>query len=295
MAIFTLFMSVALMASPVRKTKKARRDTEDAARAIVFFKSNRSKALTLEERVDVHALQANLRMDNAIILRKEPVANRIARLLCRSNKTYGEVWSTFLSHSTVLTAAAPANRGGGAVMHLLAEKKYLSVDAAIDDSNNAALRTVQRFLKKSGYARGAHKGKTLRLAPANDLARAEYVHKMTSSEILLHRVVYMDESYIHHHYSRHNDSLVDPTDDEYVKEKHKGRRLCFIAAILDKDRTVSDEERTPEQAAELLPESVDVFEGGQQKADYHGMFCCDSFVNWMDTPLQALDNRGFTG
>lgn len=153
--------------------------------------------------MDVLAIQANLRMDNAIILRKEPVANRIARLLCRSNKTCGEVWSTFLSHGTVLTAAAPANRGGRMsrlpeslpmqddvrafirsrcetrtrttakdVMHLLAEKKYLSVDAAIDDSRNAALRSVQRFLKKSGYARGAHKGKTLRLAPANDLASA---------------------------------------------------------------------------------------------------------------------------
>lgn len=118
---------------------------------------------------------------------------------------------------------------------------------------------------------------------------------MTSSEILLHRVVYMDESYIHHHYSRHNDSLVDPTDDKYVKEKHKGRRLCFIAAIIDKDRTVSDEERTPEQAAELLLDSVDIFEGGQQKADYHGMFCHDYFVNWMDTLLQALENRGLAG
>ncbi|GMF53649.1 unnamed protein product [Phytophthora fragariaefolia] len=236
------------------------------------------------------------------------------------------MWSAFLSHGTVLTAAAQANLGGRMsrlpeslpmqddvrtfirnrcetrtrttatdVMHLLAEKKYLSVDAAIDDSNNAVLRTVQRFLKKSVYARGSHKGKTLWLAPANHLARAEYVHKMTSSEILLHRVVYMDESYIYHHYSRHNDSLVDPTDAKYVKEKYKGRRLCFIAAILDKDRTVSDEERTPEQAAELLLDSVDVFEGGQQKADYHSMFCHDYFVNWMDTLLQALENRGLTG
>ncbi|KAE9301579.1 hypothetical protein PF008_g22716 [Phytophthora fragariae] len=180
-------------------------------------------------------------------------------------------------------------------MHLLAEKKYISFDAAIDDSNNAALRSVQRFLKKSGYARVAHKDKTLLLAPANDLARAEYVHKMTSSDILLHRVVYMDESYTHHRYSRHNDSLVNPKDDKYVKERHKGRRLCFITAILNKDRTVSDEERTPKQAAELLLDSVDSFEGGQQKADYHGVFCHEYFVNWMDTLLQALENRGLAG
>ncbi|ETV96726.1 hypothetical protein H310_10043 [Aphanomyces invadans] len=48
-------------------------------------------------------------------------------------------------------------------------------------------------------------------------------------------VVYMDESFIHHHYKCHNDSLYGPNDalDNATKEKHKGQRCCFIPGILD--------------------------------------------------------------
>ena len=48
-------------------------------------------------------------------------------------------------------------------------------------------------------------------------------------------MVYMDESYLHHHYKRYHDSLYDASDhlDHAPKEKHKGRRYCFIAALVD--------------------------------------------------------------
>jgi hypothetical protein len=308
-----------------RQGKKPRREDIEAAQAIAFVKSQRSRALTVEERLDILALQANLRADHAVVPRKESVTNKIARLLGRSNKTVGEVWSTFRLQGTVLVAAPPGNRGDHMtrlprstimqdavrafirsrcetrtrttakdVMHMLTEDSYLVVDTASTESTNAALRTVQRFLDKSGYTRGSHKGKSVRLSQANDVARAEYVQRMTSSESSSHRIVYMDESYIHHHYARHNDSLVDPTDENYVKEKHKGRRLCFIAAILDKDRTVSDEGRIPAESAQLLQDTVDIFEGGKQTADYHGMFCHDYFVDWMDKLLSSLDKRGLS-
>lgn len=47
------------------------------------------------------------------------------------------------------------------------------------------------------------------------------------------RIVYIDESYVHHHYFRHNDPLYDPNDEKdlAVKAQHKGPRYCFIAAI----------------------------------------------------------------
>ena len=41
------------------------------------------------------------------------------------------------------------------------------------------------------------------------------------------REVYTDESYIHEHYNRNDDSLWDPNDKQDVKtkkDKHKGRR-----------------------------------------------------------------------
>jgi hypothetical protein len=50
----------------------------------------------------------------------------------------------------------------------------------------------------------------------------------------LREEVYTDESYIHEHYHQNEDSLFDPEDDQdviYQKEKHKGRRYCFCAAI----------------------------------------------------------------
>ncbi|ETV90457.1 hypothetical protein H310_14757 [Aphanomyces invadans] len=84
-------------------------------------------------------------------------------------------------------------------------------------------------------------------------------------------VVFLDESYIHHHYSRHQDSLFDPTYDAAPKAKHKGRRLCFIAGIM----------ADGPQDAKLL--GLDIFEGGKKRKkepkEYHGMFDHEYFVH----------------
>ena len=52
------------------------------------------------------------------------------------------------------------------------------------------------------------------------------------------REVMMDESYIHQHYNRNNDSMWNPNDDQdlqYGKAPAKGRRYCFAAAIKGPD------------------------------------------------------------
>ncbi|ETV75966.1 hypothetical protein H257_09924 [Aphanomyces astaci] len=48
-------------------------------------------------------------------------------------------------------------------------------------------------------------------------------------------VVYLDESFINQHYKKNDISMYDPKDKLDVKPKarHKGRRYCFIAAIVD--------------------------------------------------------------
>jgi hypothetical protein len=64
--------------------------------------------------------------------------------------------------------------------------------------------------------------------------------------------VYTDESYIHEHYHRNEDSLFDPDDDEDVicqKEKHKGLRYCFCAAIQGPNPQVAE---ATEEAEDLL-------------------------------------------
>ena len=61
------------------------------------------------------------------------------------------------------------------------------------------------------------------------------------------RIVYMDESYIHKNYCRDDDSLYDPNDEQDLETKamHKGSRYSFIAAIIDEDKQVPNNSRTP--------------------------------------------------
>ncbi|RLO05987.1 hypothetical protein DYB28_011938, partial [Aphanomyces astaci] len=99
-------------------------------------------------------------------------------------------------------------------------------------------------------------------------------------------MVYLDESFIHHHYSRHSDSLYDPTDDVTTKRKHKGRRYCFIAGILDDGSDVSH----------LL--GLDIFVGGKKNGkvvkDYHSMFNHDYFVQWFGKLLDEVEELGWS-
>ncbi|CAK5046391.1 unnamed protein product, partial [Aphanomyces euteiches] len=93
-------------------------------------------------------------------------------------------------------------------------------------------------------------------------------------------IVYIDESYIHHHYSRHNNSIYHPDDTASVpkKAKNKGRRLYFIAAIM------SGGESDPK----LL--GLEIFEGGnRQPKDYHAMFTSEFFLEWFADLLDEID------
>ena len=53
------------------------------------------------------------------------------------------------------------------------------------------------------------------------------------------RNVYMDESYIHKNYHKYDDSLFDPNDEQDLERiaQHKGKHYCFIAAIIDDDKS----------------------------------------------------------
>ncbi|RHY30833.1 hypothetical protein DYB32_003987 [Aphanomyces invadans] len=100
-------------------------------------------------------------------------------------------------------------------------------------------------------------------------------------------VVYLDESYIHHHYARHHDSHYDPSDDAPLKEKHKGRRLCFIAGIMSGDE------------ADVKLIGLDIFEGSKRvkddPKDYHGMFDHTYFVKWFKAAMDEVEFHGKKG
>ena len=74
------------------------------------------------------------------------------------------------------------------------------------------------------------------------------------------REVYMDESYIHEHYHRNDDSIWDPTDEQDVqqsKDCHKGRRYCFACAIQGSNPQVALEDNVHEPT--LVPGLVWAF------------------------------------
>ncbi|OQR85314.1 hypothetical protein ACHHYP_11956 [Achlya hypogyna] len=125
------------------------------------------------------------------------------------------------------------------VMHHLAAKSLISFDSNDKNSVNATLRAVQLRLNKLGYKRGNKKGTLgMRLAESNRVHRNAYVRRMypfTRGDSRHRTIVYTDESFVHHHYKRHDDSLYDPNDEQdlQIKEKHKGARFCFIGAIVE--------------------------------------------------------------
>ena len=255
---------------------------------------------------------------------------RVAEILGRKKDLVSDVWSSYIN-DIPLSIATPAGnyrlkstrvpRARGVVnrvqmfvrerrqirqrtvakdvMSFLHDCGYITVDRSCNNDIDAALRSVQRFLTRIGFKRGSKRGmKCLKLTAENNLKRDQYVQFMTAvNQDPARRVVYMDESYIHKNYQRNEDSLFDPNDEQdlEVKALHKGRRYCFIAAIIDEDQSidVADHERPPNSKPMLLLDTYDVFEGGRkQTVDYHGMFDSDYFVNWMQKLLDTLSGMG---
>lgn len=268
--------------------------------------------------------------------RKAPAYSaEIAKMLGRSEKTVRRTWTDFVKRKKMTTQAPTGNRNRKVtrfrrsrqtlrtvrafvrerretrertvakdVVHCLIDNDILCVDVEDTKMMQSAERSVRRYLRANGFKRGKKKGcQHYRLKEANLLARDTYVSRMVrENKRRKRRIVYMDESYIHHHYCRHDDSLYDPNDDEdlQTKARHKGSRYCFIAAIVDADHSVPEQVRTPNQKAHLMSDTLHIFKGGSRSAtknkkptkDYHGMFDFVYFKDWMNKLLMALEQRG---
>ena len=106
--------------------------------------------------------------------------------------------------------------------------------------------------------------------------RNKYVKLMMKENMAREcKVLYIDEIYIHKNYCRHEDSLYDPNDKQYLTTivHHKGKRYCFIPVVVNMDHSVPELYFKDAQKAGLLHDTLDIFEGERkQKKDYHGMF-----------------------
>ncbi|RLN74517.1 hypothetical protein BBJ28_00023260, partial [Nothophytophthora sp. Chile5] len=300
---------------PTPKQVRSKKDEQNvnAINALANAAANRARALSLPERLDILVLQANLRLGKISLRSKQLVTNVIASLLCRSRETVGRLgqssYRTALSRYQAHLPIAKARNNVPAtinmqydvrefirehsstrtrtvakgIMQFMIERDYLAVNAEMPSDFDATLRATRRFLKRSGYKRGKRKGATYRLSAANEEKRDQYIQRMIRVEAEKRRIVYMDESYIHQNYARHDDSLYDPSDTNITKAKYKGRRLCFIAAIIAEDTSITDEERNGVYSAHLLKQTIDIFEGGSKPKTTTGyLTLIISFVILMD-------------
>ncbi|ETV98931.1 hypothetical protein H310_08418 [Aphanomyces invadans] len=124
---------------------------------------------------------------------------------------------------------------------------------------------VQVYLEKLGFKRGKQRGHaTYKVSSAHAALRDVYIDRMTDLSPDT-PVVYLDESYIHHHYARHDDNLYDPSDDAPLKEKHKGH-------IFEGSKRVKDDPKV-----------------------YHGMFDHTYFVKWFKAAMDEVEFHGKMG
>jgi transposase len=194
---------------------------------------------------------------------------------------------------------------GRQVLDFLVEKGFLVIQhehtgGYEKESFRTAYRNVRLWMSYNGYKRGKRKG-SIRFKDAliveRDLYLRAFFDNRTRCERMLSvpvikglREVYLDESYIHHHYHRNDDSCWDPNDDQDIqvgKAPAKGNRYCFLAAIQGADPRVKDP-LLPEEKAGMVVGSLWAFcpqRKGDHKGDYHKVFNSKNFIEWWKQQL----------
>ena len=159
----------------------------------------------------------------------------------------------------------------------------------------SAYRNVRRFLEKLGYRRGRRTGNLVEkesvVLHRQNYLKSFFENREKEPETRL-REVYLDESYIHQHYHRFDDSLWDPNDEQDVQISRspvKGRRYCFVAAIQGPDPRVCATAMSEKAVlAGLVPGSVWTFCPQGHRAstgDYHKVFNGENFLKWWSDQL----------
>ena len=129
------------------------------------------------------------------------------------------------------------------VLQFLVGKKILtinttSVTTMAYKEYRTALRAVQRFLKWAGFLRGSKTG-SVGISEEHKVKLCYYLRQLqtirNSPQVSRLQEVFLDESYIHHHYRRDGYSMYYQGDNRYVqpKQPRKGKRCCFICGIFN--------------------------------------------------------------
>lgn len=315
-----------------QKERKARYSAhiEDLREQQELVKGLRSRARTQDELVDIVYLYLQLQIDALRTQQKKDQGKvaadaqaRVSELLGYSTSTVSRVMSEWNASRSVTVSDAPANRlpkrtrvpltkevlllvrtfvrerrmaqrrvVAKDVMQLLIQHKILLLNHNNSKDTGAALRSVQRFLRRAGYRRGVGKN-AMTIAERERLQtrRIKYLQALADNELSPNplRLVDTDESYLHQFYQREKESFYDPSDPEFRQPRirHKGRRWCFIAAIQSDAHVPDGEERKESDKAGLIRKSVWIFSPNKKDSsgDYHKAFNGSNFVNWFKNYL----------
>jgi transposase len=132
------------------------------------------------------------------------------------------------------------------------------------------LATIKRHLNRLGfeYKRNKPKTRSLREKDYVRQQRHTYLHQIRQMRRSGHEIIYLDESFLHHHHGQQF-SWFDE-GDFLERPSGKGKRWCFIHAISQK---------------ELLENCLLAFEGKKSTGDYHGSFNFEVFYEWFQEQL----------
>lgn len=135
-------------------------------------------------------------------------------------------------------------------------------------------RTMQRHLVRMGFCWSRTKKNTRSLRESDRIRqqRHDYLYEIRKNRGLKsdkhYNLVYLDESFLHHH---HGAKFSWFSDGDFIERSAgKGRRWCFIHAVMEKG---------------LLKNTLLIFEGKKAKGDYHQQFNHHVFQKWFQEQL----------
>jgi len=135
-------------------------------------------------------------------------------------------------------------------------------------------RTLQRHLVRMGFCWSRTKKNTRSLRESNRIRqqRHDYLYEIRKNQNLQfdkrYQLVYLDESFLHHHHGAQFSWLSD--EDFVERSAGKGRRWCFIHAMME---------------VGLLEKAFHIFEAKKSKGDYHQQFDHQVFQKWFKDQL----------
>lgn len=135
-------------------------------------------------------------------------------------------------------------------------------------------RTMRRHLARMGFVWSQTKKQTRSLRESSRVRqqRHDYLYEIRKNQSFpsdeQYRLVYLDESFLHHHYSAQFSWFSD--GDFMERSTGKGRRWCFIHAIMEEG---------------LLENTLLIFEAKKSKGDYHQQFDHQVFQKWFQEQL----------